>query len=263
MLKGPSQHLPLGSGPTASSTLARLLRGRLTEGAGSGNAGQSPRSRRAKPSRSGGRPGVLGLPRVPGVPPSSHSWPEAHLLRAPMALHRPQLLHQVPNSKERRASRAVLPSRFPRATATKWRTREKQPATSPSAQRVLYAHARAPAPRGRRGPPPTSCGTANQERGRDGSGLRRSLPLPRSGRRRRCRRQRALPSWPLVRRWGRCGSRVSSRWQENSWSPEGAAFRKPALGTKRNVQAESLAREAWYRGDLASRGDGPGWTEVA
>lgn len=198
VLRGPSQHLPLGSSPTASSTLARLLRGRLTEGAGSGNAGQSPRSRRAKPNRSGGRPRVLGLPRVPGVPPASHSWPEAHRLRTPTALHRPQLLHQVPNSKERRASRAVLPSRFPRATATKWRTREKQPATSPSAQRALYAHARAPAPRGSRGPPLTSCDIANQESGCDGSGLRRSLPLPRSGRRRRSRRQRALPSWPFV-----------------------------------------------------------------
>lgn len=42
-LRGPSQHLPLGSRPAASSASARLLRDHLTEGAASGNAGQSPR----------------------------------------------------------------------------------------------------------------------------------------------------------------------------------------------------------------------------
>ena len=44
---------------------------------------------------------------------------------------------------------------------------------------------------------------------------------------------RPLPSsWAAVRRRGRCRGRLSPRWQENSWRLEGAAFRKPALGTK-------------------------------
>lgn len=33
---------------------------------------------------------------------------------------------------------------------------------------------------------------------------------------------------------------------ENSWSREGAAFRKPAPRTKQNVHAEPLAVEAWH-----------------
>lgn len=129
-LRGPSQHLPLGSGPAASSAAARLLRGRLTEGAGPGNAGHSPRSGREKPSRSGGRPGVLGLPGVPGVLPVTPG-PERADSAPPTALQGPPPPHEAPDSQERRASEAVLPSPFPTATATKWRTREKRPATSP------------------------------------------------------------------------------------------------------------------------------------
>lgn len=57
-----------------------------------------------------------------------------------LAVTRSSLLQQD------RASRAVLPSPFPIATATKWRTREKRPGTSPLVQRTPSAHARSRAP---------------------------------------------------------------------------------------------------------------------
>lgn len=183
-------------------------------------------------------------------------------LRSPTDLHQLSLPHEAPESKERRASRAVLLSRFPRATATKWRTRDKQPATTPSGHRAQSAHARNRLPAAAGPLPVTSRGVANQERGRDCQGVRLSRSLPRSGRRLRrwrSRRQRALPSW-AVRRRGRCRCRAFLRWQENSWIREGAAFRKPALGTKRNVLQEPPAMECvtevtWPAEETCAKGD--------
>lgn len=87
------------------------------------------------------------------------------------------------------------------------------------------AHARAPLPVAAGALPVTSRGAANQKRDPDCPGVRHPLLLPRSGRSRWRRQQRALISWAEARRRGRCRSRVSAHWQENSWSQEGAAFR--------------------------------------
>lgn len=84
----------------------------------------------------------------------NHSWPGTRRLRAPPSLcsdPRRHTKHRTPRSVA--PPGRFLPSPFPGATATKWRTREKLPATSPSAQCSRSAHARVLAPSCRPGPP--------------------------------------------------------------------------------------------------------------
>nr|XP_033693812.1 translation initiation factor IF-2-like [Tursiops truncatus] len=186
------------SRPRARSILrtARLLRGRSTERAGSGVRAQPGRGGEAKRGR--GHPG-----------PSGHYWPGARRPRAPAAPHRAPRPSQAPDPRERRAARSASPSQLPRATATKWRTREKRPATSPSAQRPPSAHARAPAPSGRRGLPVTSRGAANRERGHAG----------------RACAARARPRAPSQAAGGRCleaaGAGRARRFQNPLWEQSG------------------------------------------
>lgn len=98
-------------------------------------------SRWAKLSSSGGRLGLLSWPEYRGG--SSDFCPGTRRrLHSLKSLHRSPRSHEAPHSNKSRASRAVLPSPLPIATATKWRTREKQPGTSPLVQRIQSAHAR-------------------------------------------------------------------------------------------------------------------------
>lgn len=211
-LTGPRRHLPLSSGPAASSsTAARLLRGRLTRGAGPGNEGQSPGSGPAKPRRSGGRRGAFRAARRTGAA-CSHSWPGPRRLRSPTALHEPSR-----HAKHRTPRSVAPPGRFDPARSQEPQQQNggrgrsgRPPPPSLSALRVRTRGLRLPAAAGTL--PVTPHGAANQERGRDGLGVRRSPQLPRSGRRwSRRRRRRALPSWAAVRRRGRCRCRVSPR----------------------------------------------------
>lgn len=182
-IRGLGQDVPLGSGPRSILRHRPPAPGRLTERAGPGILGKAPGSRWAKLSSSGGRLGLLSCPEYRGG--SSDFCPGTRRLRSLQSPHRSSRSHEAPHSNKSRASPAALPSPLPIATATKWRTREKQPGTSPLVQRIQTAHARSWAlpPSTSEALPLTSLGAANQECVREGPSVRRSCGLPRSGRR--------------------------------------------------------------------------------
>lgn len=167
-IRGLGQDLTLGSGPRSILRHRPPAPGRLTERAGPGTLGKAPGSRWAKRSSSGGRLGLLGCPATRGG--SGDSCPGTRRLRSLRSPQRPSPSPEAAYSNKSRASRAVLPSPFPIATATKWRTREKQPGTSPLVQRTPFAHARSRAPLTHTAGalPLTSPGPANQECVREG-----------------------------------------------------------------------------------------------
>lgn len=142
----------------------------------------------------------------------SHSWPRPRRLRSPTVLHEPSR-----HAKYRTPRSVAPPGRFGPARSQEPQQQNggrgrsgRPPPPSLSALRLRTRGLRLPAAAGTL--PVTSHGAANQERGRDGLGVRRSLQLPRSGRRwSRQRWRRALPSWAAVRRRGRCRRRVSPR----------------------------------------------------
>lgn len=167
-IRGLGQDLTLGSGPRSILRHRPPAPGRLTERAGPGTLGKAPGSRWAKRSSSGGRLGLLGCPATRGD--SGDSCPGTRRLRGVRSPQRPSPSPEAAYSNKSRASRAVLPSPFPIATATKWRTREKRPGTSPLVQRTPSAHARSRAPPTHTAGalPLTSPGAANQECVREG-----------------------------------------------------------------------------------------------
>lgn len=140
-IRGLGQDLPLGCGPRSILHHRPPAPGRLTERAGPGTLGKAPAgSRWAKRSSSGGRLGLLSCRACRGG--SGGLCAGTRRLRGLKSLHRPSPSLEAPYSNRSRASRDVLPCPFPIATATKWRTLEKRPGTSPLVQRTPSAHAR-------------------------------------------------------------------------------------------------------------------------
>lgn len=219
--------------PPACSGAA--LRREPARGMRSRARGRGGRSRAAAEAA----PGFSGCPEYRGA--SNHSWPGTRRLRAP-----PRLCTETRRHAKNRTPKSVAPpgrlcrarSQEPQQQNGGRRTSGRPPPPQLSALSLRTRGLRLPAAAWAL--PLSSPGSTNQEHGRDGRGVRHSRPLPRSGWRRGRRGRwgrrwwwRPLPSsWAAVRRRGRCRGRLSPRWQENSWRLEGAAFRKPALGTK-------------------------------
>lgn len=143
-----------------------------------------------------------------------------------------------------------LLSRFPRATATKWRTREKRPATSPSALRTHFAHARARLPAAAGTLPVTSRGVANQECGRNGRGVRGSRSLPLSWRRFEKVEASAVAGTPFLGRPAPPGALRLPGFPSlagKQLDPRGSGMSKTCSGNKAfNALAESPAKEACH-----------------
>lgn len=182
------------------------------------------RGGRAKPSRSGGRPGAIWLPGVPGPGGggSRDSRPRTHRLRSPTSLHGPPTpSHEAPDSRELRASGAVWTSPFPIATATKWRTRDERPATTPlRSARSVCARAAAPAPCGRRGPTRDVTGHSQSgaRSGRSGRAPLAPAPAFREEAEEAGGGGHSLPGPRSAAAGGAAAAGPARRWQENSWS---------------------------------------------
>ncbi|KAM7331438.1 hypothetical protein ACRRTK_008146 [Alexandromys fortis] len=266
-IRGLGQDLTLGSGPRSILRHRPPAPGRLTDTAGPGTLGKAPGSRWAKRSSSGGRLGLLGCPASRSG--SGDFCPGSRRLRSLRSPQRPSPPPEAAYSNESRASRAVSPSPFPIATATKWRTREKRPGTSPLVQRTPSAHARSRA-LPHRGGPPVDVSRGSQSGVRSRGSRREPLVLaPAFGEEAEEAVGQVLPGpQSSSRATAAAALGPPALGKKTTGAEKEQRFGNLFLGTKPSALAGCLAREAWPSGDCElegpgkSGGSGKAWPRV-